>query len=296
MPCPICQSPKTALFIAGLTDTYYGTTTEKFDLWACENCEAKFQQPFIAEETVGKYYPSSTYQPYQMSANPVQLSWKHNPQSMYLRELLKKHAPNDRFSLIDVGCGGGGFLMSVKHYFPNAYLAGVDISEASMQNLKAIGVDGFCGSLYDVELPQKFDYITSSQVLEHVNQPYLFQQTLRKLAHDNTIIMIDIPAADSFTARKFGRHWTHWDLPRHSILYTKKTLTHLFRDFNNLEIRRGGSVLAILSSYKLSKGKDVFQPIFPFESLLFRAITQMGKVLRLSFLFDDKLIWIGKIK
>ncbi len=294
--CPICKSTKTAIMYEGLTDGNFFATTEVFDLFSCKTCEAKFQYPFIPEEVVGKYYQSATYQPFHLNTKPIQLQWKFNPQSIYLRILSEKHKKDDVFSLIDVGCGGGTFLMSVKHYFPNAKLMGVDVSETAIENLKKHKIEGFCSSLYEFDPKTKFDFITSSQVLEHLNQPYAFLETIKRLSHAETQIMIDIPASDSTSAKFFGRNWTHWDLPRHSIHFTENTLKYLFQNFKTLEIRYAGSFFAYLSSYKIKKGKSPHEAIFPFELTIFRIITQLGKFLRMNFLFDDKLIWRGNLK
>ena len=296
MNCPICHSSDTSIFLEGLNDFNFNATQEKFNLLACKRCDAKFQYPFIPESEVGKYYPASSYQPFRLNHAPIQLAWKYNAQSIYLRALHERYQKEDQFSLIDVGFGGGTFLMSVKYYFPNAVLMGIDVSETAIDNLKSIGIEGVCGSLYNFDAQRTFDYIVSSQVLEHLNQPYLFLKTLEKLAHADTQIMIDVPATDSFTAKQFGRNWTHWDPPRHSILYSEITLKYLFKDFKTLQIRHAGSMLAILSSYKVKRGKSPLQPIFPLEQIVFGIAQQIGKLFKLHFLFDDKLIWIGKIK
>lgn len=295
VPCPVCSAYTTSIFFEGLTDFTFKTTDKKFDLYRCENCEAEFQYPFIPENEVGNYYPASSYQPFQLRTTLVPYKSRYNPQSIYLRELLKKHKKTDAFSLIDIGCGGGTFLMSVKALFPNAILMGVDVSETAVGNLKASGIEAVCSSLYDFDIHKKFDYITSSQVLEHLNQPYLFLKKIKELATDLTTIMIDIPATDSYSAKKYGRNWVHLDLPRHSILYSSKTLNYLLKDFETIHLQHGGTIVAVLSSYKISKQQDIFSQSLS-EKLFLKFFTPIAKLLRMNFLFSDKLIWIGRIR
>lgn len=292
--CPICFNDNTSIFIEGLEDVTFKTTKEKFNLYSCPNCDAKFQYPFIPENVVGKYYPNTTYHPFQLN-KPISHKSKHYPQSIYLRLLLNKHKPEDSFSLIDVGCGGGTFLMSVKKYFPNAQLMGIDVSDTAVQNLKTIQIECICSSLYDFEVNKKFDYITSSQVLEHLNQPYLFLKKIKELADPESVIMIDVPASDSYSAKKYNRNWVHWDLPRHSILYSEKTLNFLFKDFTTLELKHAGSIAALLSSYKISKGENVFTPTLS-ERIKLKLSSFAAKLFKMNFLFSDKLVWIGKIQ
>lgn len=294
--CPVCSSNKIKLFIKGISDITFKTTTEVFDVFHCEKCDAKFQNPFIPENVVGKYYPSADYHPFRTNHNLVSINLKYNPASIYMRTLLKKHKPSDSFSLIDIGCGGGTFLMTVKAYFPNAFLMGVDVSEIAINNLNLGGIDGVCCSLYSFDINKKFDYIVSSQVLEHLNNPNTFVQKLTQLANEDTFIMIDVPASDSYSARKFTTRWVHWDLPRHSILYSKITLEYLLdKNFTKIKLLRGGSFLAFFNSYKLSKNRDIYKQTLP-DRIFLKLVTPFAKLFNLNFLFDDKLIWIGKLK
>lgn len=292
--CPICSNKETYLFMEGLEDVTFKTTTEKFDLYACPNCDSKFQFPFIPEDVVAKYYPNSDYHPFHLD-NIISYKLKHAPQSIYLRILMHDHKPNDVFSLVDIGCGGGTFLMSVKKLFPNAQLMGVDVSETAIQNLQSLKIDCICSSLYDFDTNKKFDYITSSQVLEHLNQPYLFLKKIKDLAKEESKIMIDVPASDSFSAKKYKRNWVHWDLPRHSILFSNKTFNVLFQDFVTIEVRHAGSIAAVFSSYRLSRKKNIYEQNSTTKFAL-KLISFTAKLFHLNFLFSDKLIWIGQIK
>ncbi|HEY0031082.1 MAG TPA: class I SAM-dependent methyltransferase [Bacteroidia bacterium] len=292
--CPVCSNNNTSIFIEGIKDVTFKTTTEEFNVYNCADCSAKFQHPFIPENVVGKYYPTS-YHPFQLGDTVIPLNLKYNPQSIYLRNLISRYKPNETFSLIDIGCGGGTFLMSVKKHFPNAQLMGVDVSDAAIQNLKKAGIEGICDSLYNFETDKKFDYISSSQVLEHLNKPYEFLDKIKSLSTAATIIMIDVPASDSYSAKKYGKNWVHWDLPRHSILYSIKTFQYLMKDFQTIELRHAGSIAAIFSSYKLSKDKDIYQQSAS-EKLFQKTLSPLAKLFGWDFLFSDKLIWIGKLK
>lgn len=291
--CPVCDSRNVHAEYLQMEDLTFKVTKEKFDLYACVDCDAKFQYPFIPEDEVGKYYPGEDYHPFSVNHVLISPNKKRNPQSNYISYLFQKHSKEDSFSLIDVGCGGGSFLNSVKHYFPNAEIYGVDVSELAINNLKKIGIDGEVSSLYDFQTAHPYDYIVSSQVLEHLNRPHDFIAKVRSIAHENSAIMIDVPATDSYSARKFGRSWVHWDLPRHSILYSKKSLTILFSNyFETIRLEHAGSVIAIRSSKKISQGKNIYVNT-PTDKL----INYLSPVLRkFGFLYSDKLYWIGKLK
>jgi SAM-dependent methyltransferase len=292
--CPICQSTSVLLHFGGLKDLTFKTTARTFDLYRCDECEAQFQHPFIPESEVGQYYPSESYAPFRNVAL-ISPDLKYHPQSMYLRMLLETHEKHDKFNLIDVGCGGGTFLKTVRHHFPNAELLGVDVSETGISNLKGAGIEGICSSLYDFRTERKFDYITASQVLEHLNRPYELLARITELAHPKSRIMIDVPNTDCYASKKYGRFWVHLDLPRHSILYNEKSLRRVMKNFRNSEIRFGGSTAAVMSSYKLSRNEDIYK-LSGIQKLILKVFTPLAKMMGRQEFFNDKIVWMGQLK
>ncbi len=292
--CHVCNSVDTELLYKNLKDLTFKTTKETFDLYSCNNCDAKFQHPLMPEDKVGQYYPDS-YDPFNnIKKTIIPINNKKNPQSVYLSYLHSKHNKNDEFSLIDVGCGGGNFLNSVNHYFPNAKLFGVDVSEIAIENLKKNNIDGTCNSLYDFSTKIKFDYITASQVLEHLNRPHDFIKKITEIAKPNATFMIDVPASDGYAAKKYKENWVHWDLPRHSIIYSKKSLTHLLKDnFTTINLNFAGTYTAIRSSKKISKNKDIYTPNF-IDNYVIKYASPILKIF--NHLYTDKIYWIGKMK
>mgnify|MGYP000197088085 CR=1 FL=1 len=292
--CPVCKSKAIAIHFEDMQDLTFKATDENYNLFSCSDCDTKFQNPLIPENEVAKYYPTSTYEPFRIKLKPIELTRKYNPQSIYLN-IFEKYNTNDIFSLIDVGCGGGTFLNSVKHYFPNAKIIGVDVSQSAIDSLIANGIEGICSSLYDFSVDQKFDFIVSSQVLEHLSKPYDFINKLKDLSNNKTICFIDIPATDSYSAQKYGRNWIHWDLPRHSIMYSKKSLEVLFKDYKNLDFFYGRSIYGIISSHHLKLGNNIYdRPRF--ERLFASLLTKVGAFFNLKYFFDDKIIVIGNLR
>ncbi|MEY2829560.1 MAG: hypothetical protein RIQ33_1418, partial [Bacteroidota bacterium] len=270
--CPLCKNSKIEIAIKQLADISFQTTQLKFDLWQCNNCSVYFQNPFIDEKEVGAYYPSSDYHPFQTKPVIIPSRLKYHPPSIYLRFLMTQYKPTDSFSLIDVGCGGGTFLWSVKQLFPNAKLLGSDVSDIAIKNLNQLGIEGINCSFRAIPTSTKFDVIVSSQVIEHLNFPDEYKSVLKNLAHKDSIVMIDTPAADSYSAQKYKEHWIHWDLPRHSIIYTHASLTQLFSDWQCIKSGYGGSLLALMSCYKRSKGQNIYHHTL-FQKLILKIAT-----------------------
>lgn len=73
-------------------------------------------------------------------------------------------------SIMDVGCGEGSNLVFLKSLFPEAKLFGIDVSEEALVQTKNVLPEADF-QLLDMQkdlLPQKFDLVFSSDVVEHV--------------------------------------------------------------------------------------------------------------------------------
>lgn len=77
-------------------------------------------------------------------------------------------------SLLDVGCGSGGFLQELSFQYPDVETMGIDLSPVMVKNAKAKGANAHCIDLCSVE--QKFDVITA--IFDMVN--YLDKSQLRR--------------------------------------------------------------------------------------------------------------------
>ena len=77
-------------------------------------------------------------------------------------------------SLLDVGCGSGGFLKELSFKYPDVESMGIDLSPVMVKNAKAKGVNAHCIDLCKVK--QKFDVITA--IFDMVN--YLDEKQLKR--------------------------------------------------------------------------------------------------------------------
>jgi SAM-dependent methyltransferase len=291
--CPVCLS--TAIKFSFKTkDIWFMKNADEYEVYACTSCGCHFQNPFIPDAEVGKYYPNEDYTPFNKQSI-IPLTYKHNPHSIYLRLLHQREEKNSSFSLLDLGCGGGGFLNSVKHYFPNAKIVGVDVSPYAIDTLRSQSIEGYVSSLYDFKVDRTFDYIFSSQVLEHLSNPKGFVESIRNHAHENTFIAVDVPNLDSLSFKLFRKNWVHIDMPRHQILYGKKSLNIIFKDFKTNSIFFAGSTLAIISCFKIKLFGSIIKDNV-ITKLFINGLSFTAKVFSLNKLYTDKIIWSGSLK
>lgn len=291
--CPVCTS-SSVKFTFKTKDIWFKKNSDEFEVYACDKCGCHFQNPFIPDEEVGKYYPDENYTPFNKQTI-IPLKYKHNPHSIYLRILHQRETKDSSFTLLDLGCGGGGFLNSVKHYFPNAKVVGVDVSSFAIDTLKSQSIEGYVSSLYDFQIDRKFDYIFSSQVLEHLSNPIGFVESIKRHAHHDTFIAIDVPNLDSLSFKLFRKNWVHVDMPRHQILYGKDSLKIIFKDFETESLFFAGSTLALISSLKIKIFGSIIKDNV-LSKLFINGVSFISKIFSLNNLYTDKIIWSGRLK
>jgi len=77
-------------------------------------------------------------------------------------------------TLLDVGCGSGGFLEALNLKYPDVDTMGIDLSQVMVNNTKAKGLNAQCIDL--CKLDKKFDVITA--IFDMVN--YLDDKSLKR--------------------------------------------------------------------------------------------------------------------
>jgi methionine biosynthesis protein MetW len=91
----------------------------------------------------------------------------------------------DGASVLDVGCGSGGFLKYLLSQRPNCTVRGTDISKHAVSLAAAQGLDTFQSDLTKESLDRQYDYITGFEMIEHVHEAekvlVVMRDAMRKL-------------------------------------------------------------------------------------------------------------------
>lgn len=135
-------------------------------------------------------------------------------------------------SILDFGCGKGGFLKKIKEQNISSNLTGVELNKINRKNINLSGID--CFSKLE-ETKNKFDLIFLNHVFEHLTNPIEIIKELKKQTTDSGKIIIEIPHGDDFLIKKSNvtpfKDFTFWS--EHICLYTEKLIRKLF---NKIEI------------------------------------------------------------
>jgi 2-polyprenyl-3-methyl-5-hydroxy-6-metoxy-1,4-benzoquinol methylase len=126
--------------------------------------------------------------------------------------------PHQNAHLLDVGFGSGAFLESAKT--AGWKVAGVDPDPVSVEsaikrglNVRAGGVEAFA------DMPESFDVVTMSHVIEHVHDPCKTLQSIYHLLKPGGFLWLSTPNIQSFGHEYYGRNYYHLDPPRHLVLF-----------------------------------------------------------------------------
>lgn len=131
-----------------------------------------------------------------------------NDRFIFGLNIIQKFKKNNKINILDVGCGSGNFYAYVKSISKQINYLGLEFSENQIKSSKFkqknfklkytdLRKDWFYG---------KFDFVWSSEVIEHIKDDNLFFQKLVKSTNKDGYIMITSPYYHSYMnfADKYG--------------------------------------------------------------------------------------------
>lgn len=237
--CRICGSSYMEAY--SVKEMMFGLK-DKFTYYNCRDCGCLQIENYI--DNISDYYPSDYY-----SFEPIDykgylnISLKDRLRNYLLGQnhlcwsdvfsklgkktnILEKHISYLKLikakpskSLLDVGCGNGGFLCELYKYgFRN--LTGVD---------KFIQSDTIILNRINIykkdlsEINSKFDIITMHHVFEHIPDQLNELKKAKKLLNKNGFLIIRIPVKAK-AWELYKEDWVQIDSPRHYYIHTIKSM------------------------------------------------------------------------
>jgi len=160
-----------------------------------------------------------------------------------------KHIP-DGASVLDVGCGAGGFMEYLLSQRPNVKVRGTDISERAVEIARSKGLDAFTADLTRRRLEEQYDYVTGFEIIEHVHEAEKLLITMRDATREKLILSLPNTGYLEHRLRLalFGR------FPNTSIVMHAKEHIRFWtpRDFRDWAAHFGLRVLNIEGQWGLS--------------------------------------------
>ncbi len=232
--CPICLSKDKEIAFS-----HKCNVTTIFNIETCNTCAHNFINPQPDAIELQKYY-TDDYDSWDFGRISEQVVCKEVEKAK--RDGALRHLPiGPGVKLLDFGCGAGQFLTVATRLGADAL--GIDQSKKTTEQLRANGLNTFCGTLDDYLCsgePQYFDIISSNHVFEHLHDPV---STLRKLGErlkPGGFIWIGVPNAANWGFRVLRGHWGASQIPFHIHHFTPKSMKAM--------IDRSGMCLSTLGS------------------------------------------------
>jgi SAM-dependent methyltransferase len=144
----------------------------------------------------------------------------------YMRSVIKS-SPKD---VLDIGCGGGVLIHSMKQNWPGAQYWGVEPSpeycDLTARRTNAITKNSFYS---DSVFPDRtFDLITCCQVFEHVKDLNSFAKAIRSNMHDQSLFYVEVPDASDFEL--LDESHSRFTEPSHLWYFDDKFLKDFFKN------------------------------------------------------------------
>lgn len=240
--CPICGSNKNIF--------YY--KKNNCDLHRCFNCKLVFVWPVPAnlqDVYQENYYKGASvnndtfgYSDYDKDKEPMREIF-----ISYLKK-LEKLSPGKK--IFDIGCANGYFLDLAKQRGWQTY--GVEISGYGANEARKKGHKVFHSpDLSGIDL--KFDCITMWDVLEHLESPVEYMQSVNKLLNINGIVAINTIDKSSWWAKFWGTRWNAIVPPEHLLFFSRNNLLLLIKNtkFNILSVQKVGKFFSLSYIFKV---------------------------------------------
>lgn len=120
-------------------------------------------------------------------------------------------------------------------------VVGVDINKTEVEALKARGYNIICGDVEEVDIGRKFDVIVAGELMEHLSNPGLFLENMKRHLNEDGVLILTTP--NRFHFYSFLKAFITGQNP----VYNKPIAAHVhYYDINSLKaliIRHGYQVV-----------------------------------------------------
>jgi 2-polyprenyl-3-methyl-5-hydroxy-6-metoxy-1,4-benzoquinol methylase len=268
--CTLCQGEKIKkIFIShNQHGRHLLDLRDEFDIFTCLECGCVFLGGLsINGEYYKKYYESGYYESANISIFSKLLDllsrFSARRKQKFILAGLQKY---NGISILDVGCGAGGFLLQLDA--KKFVKSGAEINPEGAGICRKNGLEIYDQNLIDINFDnKKFDVVAMWHVLEHLPNPVEMFKKIHAILSDNGVLIFEVPNADSFGFRYGREDWFHLDSPRHLILYNIRSVMKLC-ELSGFRVDRIKNEfydypLDLFWSIRKSRIRFLFYPLYP---------------------------------
>lgn len=224
--CPLCEREVESVIVEDCEGGY--------KMLRCPLCKLEFAYPLKGpgKEGYERWYKRKAF---QMGETDFYVDYASRLSSSRARRLRDYHIKTLRYlgemqfascpKLLDAGCAEGSFIKALEELGFQVY--GCDIAEKPIEFARRVYRLKNVISSSPQELPEAwkdFDVITSFEVLEHVEKPLQFLQSLYRLLRPGGILFLSVPHYEILSSKRKKRGG-EWDRPpEHLTRWPSETL------------------------------------------------------------------------
>ena len=232
--CPICESKEYTPIIT--TYVQMQEDPRRYTFCKCQNCQTIFLSHPPNKSELDEFY-GKDYLPYLGPASWgkfqkfVALGQKQIDRKRTARVLKAYPNITNSTRVLDFGCGNPSFLNNLQKQ-THAQCVGYDIYSFGWKNMmrEFSSLEFIEGEVEKLKLSNKFQIITMWHTLEHEFYPNKILNILHDISSKDAILIIEVPNYNSLTRKIQKEYWAGYHTPRHSVIYTPKTLEYILKN------------------------------------------------------------------
>ncbi|KKN62288.1 hypothetical protein LCGC14_0513480 [marine sediment metagenome] len=283
------------------------TYKQQISIGVCQQCGLVFINKRMSIKNYQFFYKKEYYHYYEtaknIDSNQRKKKEKDIEETIYKFIEPKIRIKNDKYKIMDIGCGTGEALGVLRKKIPEAYCVGIEesliASEITKKNyrIKVINED-----FMDIDLKDdNFDLITCMGILEHVFNPIDFLNKIWTSLKKNGILLIQSPNILDINPEIA--------LPKvfkmvHTYYYSSKTIEKILNKtkfritdkklFSHKQIKSKSHIQGRILLLAIKNDVEVKNTSFPYEEIS-HAISKFIKMSRRRF-FRGKIANLFHIK
>jgi len=184
--------------------------------------------------------------------NSLDIESSSNNYNPYIEMIIKKYLPKKKsISIIDLACGSGGLIGSLKkNGFDN--LMGIDVSQEQVNTAHKFGIyEAKCqdiDSFFKEQKKNSFDVIFLMDILEHFekHEVLVLLDNVKSILKDNGMVIIHVPNALGV----FGMNIRYGDFT-HESAFTSRSITQVLSvcGFGKIKCYEDSPIIHSLNSF-----------------------------------------------
>jgi 2-polyprenyl-3-methyl-5-hydroxy-6-metoxy-1,4-benzoquinol methylase len=271
IPCINCGNKNYRFTYKGKDRLHHISGT--FNIYQCITCGIYYLYPKLPRHEMAKYYPSNYIGYIDAIEDDPNILGRINKRiaiNKRCKQVTKRMITPGK--ILDIGCATGVFLNEMMKSGWDCY--GVEPnSDAASYAKTHFNLNVHVGTLLESDFEENsFDTVTMWEVLEHIDDTDQYIEEIIRVLRPGGKFIISLPNADSWEKCIFGQYWIGWEVPRHYLTFTRKSLIKYIRKFNFSRVelfsftgRHGAFMLSLdffLESIKSNMVRKIIRTIF----------------------------------